>query len=309
MPCGIPAVRVSYDTQVMPRCLVYVLAVVLAASSAAADTVRLANGNRFENVIAEVTGDAVTIRFSYGDMVLPRALVAGVDKAGSTLATYLEAAARLDADPGVTAREWLQLALDTRASGLEDGYRRALLRAAELEPQWPGLAERLQALDYVWDAERGRWVPYAESRQAQAEAERHRAREVERTRVARDDSHRRLVDAVEMLALARLTEAASQPAAPQAAAGIPVVTYVGAPAFAGGVAWGWRPTPHNRETMHQLERRQPGSLLPVAPLPQPALPLSGPAPQSHRGGMLQPAGPARAGAERIAGHSEGAGGG
>lgn len=268
---SIPAARVGYDMRVMARRLVSVLTTSLVAglagTGATADTVRLANGNRYENVVAEVAADSVTIRFSYGDLVLPRSLVAGVDKADSSLEVYLAAAARLAADPAVTAGAWLDLATTARAAGLEDGYRRALLRAAELDPGWPGLAERLQALDYVWEAERRRWVPFADSRAERAATERRQAQAAVARRAARDDERQRLVETLELLALARLAAQLDEGAAAERlpVAGIPLVTFVGTHH---GPGWGWLPTERNRQTMRELERRQPGSLLPVGPPPR-----------------------------------------
>jgi hypothetical protein len=274
------------------QALVWGFAAMLLAAAGGADTVRLTNGNRFENVIAEETADGVTIRFSYGDMVLPRSLVAGVDKAGSTLAVYLAAASRLAADPEATAADWLQLAIEARAAGLEDGYRRALLRAADLDPQLPGLAERLGPLDYVWDSDRGRWVPFTDSRAGRVEAERRQAEVAERREAARESERRRLVEAIELLALARLSEsleARPDPGPTLPTAGIPVVRYVGVPHG----EWGWRPSEHNRRTMRELERRQPGSLLPV-----------GPPPRENRGRMVGPDEPTDAG-ERSGSRSGG----
>ncbi len=224
----------------------------------AADTVELANGNRFEPVVAEVDGDTVRIRFSYGEMSVPRSTVTRVVQSESALDRYLAEADRLGRDPESTAGDWLELALTARADGLDGAYRRAVALAAELDPWFEPLAPHLRALDLVLDETAGRWVPYREPAPPASPA----------GRVGNEirDERGRLLATLELLALAELAEELRERARtppPVIVAVPPTVTFLGAVA-----PFGWRPTESNRETMRQLVRRQPGSLLPVIPRQQ-----------------------------------------
>lgn len=253
-------------------CVVGCLAVV---PSAGADTVLLANGHRIENVVAHAAGESVTIRFSYGEMSLPAGMVERVEKAESALARYLERVAALSANRDATAAAWLDLALVARGEGLEDGYRRALLRAAALDPHWPSLATPLRGLDYVFDEPRGQWLPYEDSAPALAlAAERaasRRALAVDEARRARSVERERLMESIELALLAKVVEdLTEQETQPQPRPGIllwgpygAVPVLVTSPAF--GSVGGWPATEANRETLRNLSRRQPGSLLPVNP--------------------------------------------
>lgn len=253
----------------MRRCALYVLASLTVASLASADTVLLTNGNRFDNVIARRDGDMVQIRFSYGEIGLPAALVRRVEKSASSLERYLERVAALEADHGSTAQQWLDLAFEAKAAGLDDGYRRALRRAAELEPGLPALANLMSGLDFVFDQQRGRWVPYIESSLA---ADRSRALEASRAaeatayeRRARAAEHERLLGVLETMVIAELAQelgALRRQPQPVPVVAAPIITVWGWV----GRRSGWLDTEANRQTLEELTRRQPGSLLPVVPV-------------------------------------------
>lgn len=265
----------------MGRYIFYVVACLAVGSIARADTVLLANGHRIENVVVESAADGVTIRFSYGEMKLPAGMVAGVEKSESSLERYLAATAALAAERGTTAAAWFELAFAARADGLDDGYRRALLRAAALEPHWPPLAAPMRALDYVLDETRGRWLPYEETAMAIAQAaERETARRIavagEAAR-ARTAQRERLVETLEVALLARvveeLTERNREPARrPGIGLGGPYATTVIYPGYGAVFASGHgrHDTEEDRAIRRELTRRQPGSLLPLTPGRQPA---------------------------------------
>jgi hypothetical protein len=126
-----------------------------------ADTVYLANGRKFENVIAETTEAEVKIRMPGGSLSLPRSHVLRVESSESNFAEYLrrkEAIRR-----GATAPDWLALARWAKSQGLEHGAREAALAAANLDPRLEGLASLLRPHGYVLDAQLDRWIPYADS--------------------------------------------------------------------------------------------------------------------------------------------------
>lgn len=126
-----------------------------------ADTVYLANGRTFENVIAETTDDEVKIRMAVGSLSLPRNHVLRVESSDSSFGEYVrrkEAIRR-----GAPAADWLALARWAREQGLEHGSREAALAAANLDPQIEGLAPLLRGSGYVYDKQLDRWIPYADS--------------------------------------------------------------------------------------------------------------------------------------------------
>ncbi len=126
-----------------------------------ADTVYLANGRTFENVIAETTETEVKIRMPGGSLSLPRSHVLRVESSDSDFAEYLrrrEAIRR-----SATAADWLALAQWAKRQGLEQGAREAALAAANLDPRLEGLAPLLRSHGYVLDPQLDRWIPYADS--------------------------------------------------------------------------------------------------------------------------------------------------
>ena len=143
------------------RCLAALLFGLLPLAPVSADTVYLANGRTFENVIAEMTETEVKIRMPGGSLSLPRSHVLRVESSDSDFAEYLrrkEAIRR-----GATAADWLALAQWARSQGLEQGAREAALAAAHLDPRLEGLAPLLRSHGYVLDAQLDRWIPYADS--------------------------------------------------------------------------------------------------------------------------------------------------
>ncbi|MCZ6726755.1 MAG: hypothetical protein O7A98_05305, partial [Acidobacteria bacterium] len=252
----------------MRRSVSYVLALLTVASLAPADTVLLTNGNRFDNVIARRNGDTVQIRFSYGEIGLPASLVRRVEKSESSLERYLQRVEVLEADRSSGAQQWLDLALDAKASGLGDGYRRALSRAAELEPGLPALADLMRGLDFVLDRQRGRWIPYAESNlaasRAQAREESRAAEAVARESRALAAERGRLLEVLEMMVIAELAEELGalrrQPPAVQVVAA-PIITVWG---WGGGVG-GWVDTQANRHTQGEQARSEPRRRVPGGP--------------------------------------------
>ena len=265
---GIPASSIGYHMAVMSLRTGLWLIGILAASTASADTVLLANGNRFEDVVATVEHESVRVRFAFGEITFAATLVERVEKSESPLASYLAAEATIIADPQATAGAWLDLALGARAAGLDEGYRRALHQAALADPLWPQLEPHMRALDLVFEATAGRWLPYERRLAAaeRAEIERERTR-VDAAETARLAERRRLLDTLELLALAQLAkelESERRPSEPAVRTGPPVYTFLGvtAPGLV-GTSFGWPDTPANRRTIQGLIRRQPGSLLPV----------------------------------------------
>jgi hypothetical protein len=143
------------------RCLAALLLGLLSLPPVWADTVYLANGRKFENVIAETTDTEVKIRMPGGSLSLPRNHVLRVESSDSNFSEYLrrkEAIRR-----GATAADWLALARWAKSQGLEHGAREAALAAANLDPQLQGLAPLLRPHGYVLDKQLDRWIPYADS--------------------------------------------------------------------------------------------------------------------------------------------------
>lgn len=143
------------------RCLAAFLLGLLSLPPVWADTVYLANGRKFENVIAETTDTEVKIRMPGGFLSLPRNHVLRVESSESNFSEYLrrkEAIRR-----GATAADWLTLAQWAKRQGLEHGAREAALAAANLDPQLKGLAPLLRPHGFVLDQQLDRWIPYADS--------------------------------------------------------------------------------------------------------------------------------------------------
>lgn len=143
------------------RCLAALLFGLFLLPPVWADTVYLANGRTFENVIAEMTDTEVKIRMPGGSLSLPRSHVLRVESSDSDFAEYTR---RKDAiRRSATAAEWLALAQWAKRQGLEQGAREAALAAANLNPRLEGLAPLLRSHGYVLDEQLDRWIPYADS--------------------------------------------------------------------------------------------------------------------------------------------------
>ncbi len=132
----------------------------LAPGDALADVVHLNNGNAFEGVIANLTETQVRIQMPYGEMSLPRSLVARVDKSDSSLGGYLARRDALKKRPDAGAAHWLALAEWAEANDFPYGAREAALVAADLDPRLEGLAPILRRLGYALHEDLGRWVPF-----------------------------------------------------------------------------------------------------------------------------------------------------
>lgn len=248
----------------------------VSVGAARADTVYLANGRSFEDVVARVEGDRVLIRFDYGEMGVPRSSVTRIDTGSSELARFEERWRALAA-AGATADEWLELARWARAGGLDHGAGRAALRASAQDPDLEGLAPLLGALGFVREEESGAWLPADEamvrrgwvrrgagwiSPEAAAAERGALERAAAERRVA--EREERMLQAMELLTIARLAEELEPP--PRV--GLPIYPVVVIPGKGGHHRdrFGGRPgIPADRETWDDLLHRNPGSLLPVGP--------------------------------------------
>ena len=170
-----------------------------------ADDVYLANGRKFEGVIAETTDSEVRIQMQGGVLSLPLTQVARVEKGESSLAEYLRRKEALQRDPRSLASHWLDLARWAQTQKLQHGTREAALKAAELDPRLDGLGPILRGFGYVYDDQLDRWIPYADSmrrrgfvlangqwitRQEHEAAVRAQEEETARRRVAREEAAR-----------------------------------------------------------------------------------------------------------------------
>jgi len=245
----------------------------LAAAPAVADNVFLKNGRVFEDVIAEVGLTTVRIHLAFGEMSVSLDAVERVERAESSLVVYQARRDALRADPSASAAQWVELARWALAQGDTHSAREAALRAAEKNPRAPGVAELMRGLDHVFDEQLGRWIPFAESMHIRGyqkvdgqwlSAEQQLARSQAAADAARQiaaDEERRLTQAVLALAAVQLTKEPEPQ--PQVVYTWPVAVYPNP------FIWG-HPNPHQRPPQHHgpvaipLERRQPGSLLPVA---------------------------------------------
>jgi hypothetical protein len=249
-----------------------------------ADTVHLTNGNKFEEVVAERMPGEVRIRMPYGEIVLPDRVVARVERSRSVWQTYAELEIGLR-DAGA-AREWLELALWADDEGYQEGMRRALLRAAEIDPQLRGLAPLMARIGHILDPEVGQWLAeanymrrrgyrqwgdhwlpgeeYAARFRAHQEARKARREQARQERIAR---------AIEALVVAELAQATEPAPAPQ-----PNETRGPVMAIYPGVYFPfWAPSSvppvgaeppdgqRDRTTFDDLAGRQPGSLFPIQP--------------------------------------------
>ncbi len=133
----------------------------LASRAAHADDVYLKNGKSFRDVIATEDGDQVRVKMPGGELALARSQVLRIDRETSVFGEYVERKAALGKAPSASA--WLGLALWAEGQGLTSGMREATLQAARLDPKLAGLTPLMRRLDYVLDADLGRWIPYEES--------------------------------------------------------------------------------------------------------------------------------------------------
>lgn len=257
----------------MNRLAPLLLVSLLVAAPAAADDVYLKNGRVFEDVIAEIGLSTVRIRLAFGEMSFSLDAVDRVERSESSLMVYQARRDALRADPSGSARQWIELARWALAQGDTHSAREAALRAARKDPRAEGVAELMRGLDHVFDEQKGRWIPFAESMHlrgyqkvdgqwlsADQQLSRSRAA-AEEARQIEADEERRLTQAV--LALAAVQMSKEPQPQPQVVYAWPVAVY------ANPFIWGYpdsHPTSpeHHDPTAISLERRQPGSLLPVA---------------------------------------------
>jgi hypothetical protein len=249
------------------------LVVLFVALPVAADDVHLKNGRVFEDVEAEIAGSKVVVHLPYGEIGFSLSAVERIEESASSHSLYRQRRDELSANPDATAADWFGLARWARGLGLEYGIREAALTAARLDPALPGLDNMLLDLDFVLDPETGRWMSREEKLQRDGyewvdghwlsvEQQLARARlagEVARAREA--DEERRLTRAVLALAAAQLAET-SRPV-PEPVYAWPVTV------FPNPFLWRY-PNPHrlpprgHDPTAIPIERRQPGSLFPIA---------------------------------------------
>jgi hypothetical protein len=189
-----------------PLCL---LAVVVFASPSIADTVRLKNGRAYEDVIAERTPQGVRVQLAFGQIILPNDQVVAIEKGESVVEAYLARKATLES-ANAGAADWLLLAQWAKMRDLSSAARQAAVKAAELDPRLPGLDAMLRPHGLVFEEALARWIPFEESmarrglvryegewisveEQRERIAERQRRRAVE----AQEEASRRLAAAAE----------------------------------------------------------------------------------------------------------------
>ncbi len=284
----------------MRRFLPVLLLCLVVAAPAAADDVFLRNGRVFEDVIAEVADGQVHIRMAFGEMAFPVAAIDRIERSESSLVAFEERREALRASPSSTAADWIELARVATRQGNRHGAREAALVAASMDPKADGLEPLMGALDWVLDAETGRWIPFEESMSRQGFAfvdgqwlspeqllARSRAA-AEAARVREAERESRLTRAVLAMAAAQLAKE-PEPVRPDPSSAWPVAVYPN--------PFIWRyPNPHrgtHRATLYRgghdhtaipIQRRQPGSLFPVARNPA-VDPVA-----THHGGIVVPDG-------------------
>ncbi len=145
------------------RPLPLLLLLSLVALPVLADDVYLANGRKFEGVIAETSGGQVHIRMQGGVISLPKEQVLRIEAGDSNLAEYLRRKEALKKSPSARAADWLDLARWARAKELDQATREAAMAGAALDPKLDGLAAILRTYGYVYDPQIDRWTPYADS--------------------------------------------------------------------------------------------------------------------------------------------------
>jgi hypothetical protein len=274
-----------------PFAALVALALLLPAT-AAADTVYLTNGRSFEDVVAEVGEDEVTIHLSFGTMRLPASRIERVESGDSSVAEYRSRVEQLRRSSEPDAADWIELALWARTRGLDHGVREAATTAAGLDPRHADLEPLMRSLGYVYEPELGRWIPFDELMRRQGFVrenglwvgreeldQRRRMAELERDRAERERQAAREAAREAELDLLR------QQLLLQATA--PPPTYYQPPIYASWVGWGPVVTPpiayppllppghphplpgtsaHYRAANRAaIVSSQPGSLLPILP--------------------------------------------
>ncbi len=136
------------------------LLLLLTALPVFADNVYLANGRKFEDVMAETTGTQVRIHLQGGVLVLPKSQVLRVEAGDSNLGEYLRRKEALKKNPSTRAADWVELARFAQSKQLDQATRESALAAAVLDPHAPGLAGILRGFGYVLDEPLDRWVRY-----------------------------------------------------------------------------------------------------------------------------------------------------
>jgi len=140
-----------------------VLLLLLTAVPVFADNVYLANGRKFEDVMAETTDSHVRIHLQGGVLVLPKSQVLRVEAGDSNLGEYLRQKEALKKNPSARAADWVELARWAKSKQLDQATREAALAAAVLDPHAPGLAPILRGFGYVLDEQMDRWVRYEDA--------------------------------------------------------------------------------------------------------------------------------------------------
>src|SRR5947199_4672007 len=212
------------------RSLPILLLLLLMALPVFADNVYLANGRKFEDVMAETTDSHVRIHLQGGVLVLPKSQVLRVEPGDSSLGDYLRRREALKKSPSTRAADWIELARWAQSKQLDQATRDSALAAAALDPRAPGLAPLLRGYGYVLDEQLDRWVPYADAMRrkgfvqangqwisreeyqarARAQAEEDARRRADRQEQAREAREERLAVMTELA----LTRELTQPQAP-----------------------------------------------------------------------------------------------
>jgi hypothetical protein len=207
------------------------LLLLLTALPVFADNVYLANGRKFEDVMAETTATQVRIHIQGGVLVLPKSQVLRVEAGDSNLGEYLRRKEALQKSPTTRASDWVELARWAQSKQLDQAARESALAAAVLDPHAPGLAPILRGFGYALDEQLDRWVRYddlmrrkgfvqangqwitREEFQARVQAQAYEAaqRRADRQEQAREARDERLAVLTELA----LTRELTQPQAPQ----------------------------------------------------------------------------------------------
>ncbi len=140
-----------------------VLLLLLTALPVFADNVYLANGRKFEGVMAETIGTQVRIQIQGGVLVLPKSQVLRVEAGDSNLGEFLQRKDALKKSPSTRAADWVELARWAHSKQLDQAARESALAAAVLDPHAPGLAPILRGFGYVLDEPLDRWVRYEDA--------------------------------------------------------------------------------------------------------------------------------------------------